>query len=71
MRKVWDKKKRKMVSLGGEPKQNKIKSESGAWIPATFKSGRYQKWVEKTKADVNANESDEEEDEPKKMASKC
>ncbi|XP_073992656.1 ATP-dependent RNA helicase DDX54 [Rhodnius prolixus] len=68
MRKVWDKKKRKMVSLGGEPKQNKIKSESGAWIPATFKSGRYQKWVEKTKADVNANESDEEEDEPKKMA---
>uniref|UniRef100_A0A0K8T610 RNA helicase n=1 Tax=Lygus hesperus TaxID=30085 RepID=A0A0K8T610_LYGHE len=48
VKKVWDKKKKKMVGVQGESKKNMIKSESGKWIPSSYKSGRYQKWMEKT-----------------------
>ncbi|CAB0017617.1 unnamed protein product, partial [Nesidiocoris tenuis] len=60
VKKIWDKKKKKMVSVGVESKKNMIKSESGKWIPASFKSGRYQKWMERTKA--AAEDDDNEED---------
>lgn len=31
----------------------KIRDESGAWIPATYKSKRYAQWKERTKIEEN------------------
>ena len=39
--KVWDKKRRRMVQVDGEPKKKKIKTESGNWIDASYKTNRY------------------------------
>ncbi|KNC28613.1 hypothetical protein FF38_00539 [Lucilia cuprina] len=44
----WDRIKKKMVSVQ-DPRAGKIRTESGAWIPASFKTGRYSTWKEKTK----------------------
>ncbi|EDV95506.1 GH15746 [Drosophila grimshawi] len=46
--KKWDRVKKKMVSVQ-DPHANKIRTESGAWIPASFKTGRYSVWKEKSK----------------------
>uniref|UniRef100_A0A146MF53 ATP-dependent RNA helicase DDX54 n=1 Tax=Lygus hesperus TaxID=30085 RepID=A0A146MF53_LYGHE len=69
VKKVWDKKKKKMVGVQGESKKNMIKSESGKWIPSSYKSGRYQKWMEKTKAaaDDDAGSDDGEAGPPKPL----
>jgi len=54
---LWDRKKKKFV--GQEDKKNKkILTESGVWIPATYKTDRYERWMEKSK--VNQNQKDEE-----------
>lgn len=58
---VWDKKKKRMVGVNTNSKVGKIKSESGTWIPATYKSGRYKAWVERNKmGDDNDSGSDNE-----------
>lgn len=44
-------------------KVGKIRTESGVWIPATYKSNRYAQWKERTK--VGENESEEENSTPK------
>ncbi|XP_075159808.1 ATP-dependent RNA helicase DDX54 [Haematobia irritans] len=46
--KKWDRIKKKMVAVQ-DPRTNKIRTESGAWIPASFKTGRYSDWKEKSK----------------------
>ncbi|XP_037945551.1 ATP-dependent RNA helicase DDX54-like, partial [Teleopsis dalmanni] len=46
--KRWDRIKKKMVAVQ-DPRTNKIRTESGAWIPASFKTGRYNEWKEKSK----------------------
>ncbi|XP_054734095.1 ATP-dependent RNA helicase DDX54 [Anastrepha obliqua] len=46
--KKWDRIKKKMVSVQ-DPRAGKIRTESGAWIPASFKTGRYNDWKEKSK----------------------
>lgn len=48
--KKWDRIKKKMVSVEN-PRAGKIKTESGIWIPATYKTGRYSDWKEKTKTE--------------------
>lgn len=48
--KKWDRIKKKMVSVEN-PKAGKIRTESGIWIPATYKTGRYAEWKEKTKTE--------------------
>lgn len=48
--KKWDRIKKKMVSVEN-PKAGKIRTESGIWIPATYKTGRYADWKEKTKTE--------------------
>lgn len=48
--KKWDRIRKKMVSVEN-PKNNKIRTESGIWIPATYKTGRYADWKEKTKTE--------------------
>ncbi|XP_076754724.1 ATP-dependent RNA helicase DDX54 [Xylocopa sonorina] len=61
--KKWDRKKKKMVTINNEGKVNKIRTESGVWIPATYKSDRYKVWKEKSKVDA-ANDVDSEEELP-------
>ncbi|CAG9822479.1 unnamed protein product [Phaedon cochleariae] len=59
--KVWDRKKKKMVAVPNS-KVGKIRTESGAWIPATYKSNRYAEWKEKTKAgQADDDDGDDEE----------
>lgn len=48
--KKWDRIKKKMVSVDN-PKAGKIRTESGAWIPKTYKTGRYDDWKEKNKVE--------------------
>lgn len=65
----WDPVSHKYVSAQSlEKKQvKKIKSESGNWIPITYKSNRYEKWQEKSKMKNNVS-SENNEDEEKKIA---
>lgn len=46
--KKWDRIKKKMVSVQ-DPRAGKIRTESGIWIPKTYKTGRYDDWKEKNK----------------------
>uniref|UniRef100_A0A1A9VN07 RNA helicase n=1 Tax=Glossina austeni TaxID=7395 RepID=A0A1A9VN07_GLOAU len=46
--KKWDRIKKKMVAVQ-DPRAGKIRTESGAWIPCSFKTGRYNEWKEKSK----------------------
>ena len=43
-----DAKKKKYVRADANDKK-KIKTESGVWIPASYKSNRYAKWKERSK----------------------
>lgn len=59
--KKWDRKKKKMVTLNNEQKAKKIRTESGVWIPASYKSNLYSAWKEKSKVDaVSDDDSDGE-----------
>lgn len=46
--KKWDRVKKKMVPMV-DPRAGKIRTESGIWIPSTYKTNRYADWKEKTK----------------------
>lgn len=46
-------------------KANKIRTESGAWIPASYKTNRYSMWKEKSK--IDATNDDDSEEEPQEM----
>ncbi len=50
----WDRKKRKFVQGDGTGSDNKklIRTESGARLPASFKSGRFEEWKEKKKINL-------------------
>lgn len=47
----------------------KIRTESGVWIPATYKTNRYSMWKEKNKINED-NEDDSEEESPQIQACK-
>ncbi|XP_008553584.1 ATP-dependent RNA helicase DDX54 [Microplitis demolitor] len=64
--KKWDRKKKKMVTVNNTSKVGKIRTESGAWISASFKSNRYQQWKDKSKIDSRDNDDDDDE-EPEHM----
>lgn len=55
----WDRKKKRFVREGtDDPKKKKIRTESGAWIPASYKSDVYKQW--RKKAQMDAREQDSE-----------
>lgn len=58
-RQRWDRKKKKMVGIANKH-EGKIKTESGVWIPATYKSNRYAQWKEKSKIGDNNDSGDED-----------
>lgn len=45
----WDRKKKKFVTIGqNDGKMKKIKTESGQWINASYKTNAYKKWLNKS-----------------------
>ena len=58
---VWDRKKKKFVSTQQE-NEKKIKTESGTWIKASFKTGKYGEWKQKQNADFEGS-ADEDNNE--------
>merc|ERR1711915_619346 len=56
---VWDKKSKKYVKVQDDKKR--IKTESGVYISATYKTNRYEKWKERSKLAQQDNDSDGEE----------
>ena len=67
----WDAKKKKYVkaetqdSSRSSSDKKKIKTESGVWIPASYKSDRYAKWRERSKlAQMQEAENEQLEEDP-------
>ena len=60
----WDAKKKKYVKSeqDGDSTKKKIKTESGVWIPASYKSDRYSKWRERSKLQQQLEAEQEEND---------
>lgn len=73
----WDRKKKKLtttqmvcitvklimelIGIFQNSKVGKIKTESGVWIPASYKGNRYSQWKQRTKAEENADDDDVED----------
>ena len=57
----WDSKSKKYVR-NDESDKKKIKTESGVWIPASYKSDRYKKWKERSKLAQTEEQGGEEDD---------
>lgn len=65
--KVWDRKRKKYVNadqLDGEKKVKKIKTESGAYIAASYDSGLFEKWKKQSKFDQKEDDDDVDDNEP-------
>merc|ERR1712080_100671 len=59
----WDVKKKKYVK-SEQDDQKKIKTESGVWIPASYKSDRYKKWKQRSRiAQLQEQQAQGEHDE--------
>ena len=58
---VWDKKSKKYVRVQDDKKR--VKTESGVYIAATYKTNRYAKWKERS---MLAQQTEEHEDESSK-----
>jgi len=60
----WDRKKKKFVTISGkDTNKKKIKTESGVWIPATYKSDIYKKWKHRNKVEAREAAENDSEDE--------
>ncbi|XP_064482457.1 ATP-dependent RNA helicase DDX54-like [Ornithodoros turicata] len=46
----WDRKKKRYIQED-DPKKKKIRTESGVWIPASYKTNIYKQWKDKSKVD--------------------
>ena len=58
---VWDKKSKKYVKVQDDKKR--IKTESGVYISATYKTNRYNKWKERSKlAQQEERDNDDQDD---------
>lgn len=66
--KKWDPVKKKYIASNNKEKM--IRSESGQWIPVSYKTNRYEKWQEKSKS-RNIDESDEETADNEPKPSEC
>lgn len=67
----WDRKKKRFVREGSDdPKKKKIRTESGAWIPASYKSDVYKQWKRKSQVDAR-DDADEDSGLGKQKTSAC
>lgn len=55
----WDRLRKKMVAVR-DPREGKIQTEAGVWIPATYKAGKYDEWKERNKVDEMARKETED-----------
>ncbi|KAI8498033.1 ATP-dependent RNA helicase ddx54 [Branchiostoma belcheri] len=56
----WDRKKKKYVKEGIDLKKKKIKTESGTWVSASFKTDSYKRWLQQSKMKEQEREEEEE-----------
>jgi len=68
----WDRKRKRFVhnNEGQDGDKKKIRTESGAWIPATYKKNIYKEWLEKSKVTHTQQDpvsDDDTEDTKKKV----
>ncbi|CAG9536046.1 unnamed protein product [Cercopithifilaria johnstoni] len=62
-RKKWDRKLKKFVGgSNGDDSKKKIRTEDGTYLPATYKSGRYERWQKKQKLEYQNNGDEETTD---------
>lgn len=60
---MWDRKKKKFVSVQSTmEKTKKFKTESGAYINASYKSNLYSKWLKNSKAGDRYEDQDDGDD---------
>lgn len=58
-----DRKKKKFVNDDqSDPKKKKIKTESGAWISASYKTDLYKKWKEQNKTQDEDEDGEDNDD---------
>uniref|UniRef100_A0A8R1HV22 RNA helicase n=2 Tax=Caenorhabditis japonica TaxID=281687 RepID=A0A8R1HV22_CAEJA len=53
--KRWDRRLKKYVGTGDEPANKKIRTEDGTWLPASYKTGKYEEWKQKQKIGFKKN----------------
>ncbi|KAJ1374021.1 hypothetical protein KIN20_036609 [Parelaphostrongylus tenuis] len=59
--KRWDRKKKRFVGSGADGDDIKrIRTEDGTWLPASYKTGRYEDWKKKQKIGYKKNGEDEQ-----------
>lgn len=70
----WDRKRKRFIGGGGESQgKKKMKTESGAIIPASYKSNLYEGWLKKAKPTENVlefSDSEEKDSKPKYKSKK-
>ncbi|CAH8446034.1 unnamed protein product [Schistosoma margrebowiei] len=52
---VWDRKRKRFTGMDaaqGKANMKRIKTESGVWIPASYKTDKYKLWLKKSKSDI-------------------
>ncbi|XP_022687791.1 ATP-dependent RNA helicase DDX54-like isoform X1 [Varroa jacobsoni] len=61
----WDRKKKRFVldDDGSDPKNKKIRTESGVLVPASYKKDLYKQWKQKNNIDYGATYNSDEEQE--------
>ncbi|CAI2350217.1 unnamed protein product [Caenorhabditis sp. 36 PRJEB53466] len=62
--KRWDRRLKKYVGTGDEPANKKIRTEDGTWLPASYKTGKYEEWKQKQKIGFKNTEGEGDEAEP-------
>ncbi|KAL3192817.1 hypothetical protein MRX96_058677 [Rhipicephalus microplus] len=58
----WDRKRKRFVRDDSDPKKKKIRTESGAWIPASYKSDVYKQWRKKAQMDARDEGGDDDDE---------
>uniref|UniRef100_A0A158Q733 RNA helicase n=1 Tax=Elaeophora elaphi TaxID=1147741 RepID=A0A158Q733_9BILA len=61
-RRKWDRKLKKFVGGNSDDSKKKIRTEDGTYLPATYKSGRYERWQKKQKLEYQNNDDEETAD---------
>merc|ERR1719497_132932 len=58
--KKWDRKRKRFVGADSGNKVKKIRTESGAFIPASYKSNVYGEWMKKNRMDSSRPADDDD-----------
>uniref|UniRef100_A0A1I7Z817 RNA helicase n=1 Tax=Steinernema glaseri TaxID=37863 RepID=A0A1I7Z817_9BILA len=60
-KKVWDRKTKKFIGQSGDdPAKKRIRTEDGTWLPASYKSGRYETWQQQQKTHYKHDDGEDD-----------